>query len=349
MPEIVSPDLYWRKSSILRTRDRQILIRRLSESPCGEIVDIENTITLRSGQAFIDLMKLALYLVSNNVAEDTGIGPWIVSECQMPTNNKALKHLLRQKTPTVQAFADGLLHYASEANDEELVMTLLRSGVSPNSQCGACNKEKWGWSSSICRLRCAISAGADRAALALLQAGAHPDKCADGTSLRESYEQNLLPLAEDLLRRDVDKMACWEPISYCTDMEAENWDIFSTAILYGGIPAVEMLTKYHPSELRRIIEMDTSHAFILAASIGNETLVQSWLAEYNISVKSRAIGLCGAAANGQIKTIELLISHGSEIDGDHGSIHYCRKKLWRIILCDVTALEAALGSGQLTH
>lgn len=73
----------------------------------------------------MDLIKLATYLISNNIAEDTGIGSLIISMCQLSTNKDALEHLLKQKHPTIQAFAEGLVHYASGANDADLVRLLI--------------------------------------------------------------------------------------------------------------------------------------------------------------------------------------------------------------------------------
>lgn len=331
------------RNSILSSRGRNILRYRLLESPCGSIIDIEDTIALRSGQAFLDLLKSAIYLISNNVAEGTGIGPLIVSACQSPTTGKALHRLLQQKNPIVQAFADGLLHYASEANDRELVQKLIQSGISPNSQCGTCSKQK---RYEMYRLQCAIIAKADHVAMTLLESGADPKKGTHGACLRLSLECNSISLAEVILQRGGGDTALWEMSRIFSQVEA--WDVISTATFYGGMAAVKILTRYHPSQIRHALENDTSNAFILAASLGNETLLQFWLKEYNVSTRSCAIALCGAAANGHTQTVELLVSHGSEVHGDHGSIYHYYKGVWYPVFCNVTALEAALGSGHLT-
>lgn len=333
-------------SSILIGRDRQMLRRRLLESPCRDIIDIENTITLRTGQAFYDLTKLALYLISNNIAHDTGIGPLIVSECKTATNGMALQRLFEEANETITAFADVQLHYAIQEDDAELVRALLRSGISPDSHCGVCCKTI-SWDAP--RLECAISASAENAATVLLDAGADPNKDVNGTNrayLRKCYERNLFTLAEELLKRGVGKKAIW-------NLKQEPWDIqdldiVSAAAVHGGLPAIQTLTKYQPMDVERAIQANRSTPFIIAASFGNETLIQFWLTRYNVSPKSCDVGLCGAAANGQNRMVELLISKGSNIDGDHGSILYNEKGFWTTIFCDVTALEAAVGSNQLS-
>ena len=336
----ISQQSYRRENSILNGIDRQTLRSRILESPCADMIDVDDTIALRTGQAFLDLIKLGLYLISNNIARDTGIGSLIVSACKLPTISRALERLLQLETATVQAFADGLLHYATEANNEELVRKVISSGVSPNGQCGTCSMS-WGY--DVCRLQCAILAKADRASISLLELGTIPDKGAHGECLKLCFEYNLITVAKELLLRGVGNTVPWEMSDI--PLHPEAWDIISTAALYGGIAAIEVLTRYHPSQLQHAIEDNASAAFVVAASIGNENLVRFWLEEYNVSPKSCAIGLCGASANGQTQTVELLISYGSNVQGDHGYIYYKYESLWSAVLCDVTALEAALGSG----
>lgn len=335
-------DPYKMNNSILSSRGRSILRYRLLESPCGSIINIEDTIALRSGQAFLDLLKSALYLISNNIAEHTGIGPLIISACQLPTTGKALERLLQLKTPTVQAFADGLLHYASKANDAALVQKLIHSGISANSRCGTCNV---GGGYKVCRLQCAIRAKADRAATALLDFGANSDIAANGECLTLAFRFNLMSIADKMLERGAGDAALWKMPE--NPLYSPTWDVLSTAALYGGMPAVKILTQYHPSQLEQSIQKEESAAFMMAAMIGNEMLVQFWLTKYNVSAKSCAIGLCGAAANGQTQMVELLLSYGSNVDGDEGWIYHRDREVWRFVFCDVSALEAALGSGHL--
>lgn len=326
---------------------RDVLQHRLLDSPCGFAINIDETIALRTGEALKDLIKLATYLISNNVAQDTGIGPLIISICQLPTNRNALEHLLKQKHPTIQAFAEGLLHYASRANDADLVRILIRRGVDPNSNCGIC----WAFNSIFerrtsdrSRLLCAISSSSSDAAFALLEAGADEKRLDfDGSScLMMCYQNNLIPLALKLLQRGADmtyQSSALNPF--------DPWpNAISTAILFGGQPAVRTLAEHDPSVFRNMIHAGASGAFMMAASVGNEAVVQFFLS-YDISPSDCGTGLCGAAANGNIQIVKLLLSHGVNVDGSHGWIYHYGRRGQILRYCNVSALEAALGSGQL--
>ncbi len=327
---------------------RHVLRHQLLDSPCGFAINIDETIALRTGEALMDLIKLATYLISNNVAQDTGIGPLIISICQLPTNRNVLEHLLKQKHPTIQAFAEGLLHYASEANDADLVRVLIRRGIDPNSNCGTCwaiggeFKPKFWYRS---RLLCAISSSSSDAAVALLEAGADEKRLDfDGSScLMMCYQQNLIPLASELLQRGADITVQASPRGRWSPLPK---NAISSAVLYGGLPAVRTLTEHDPLVFRNMIHADTSGAFIMAASVGNEAVVQFFLG-CDISLSDCGTGLCGAAANGKIQMVKLLLSHGVNVDGSHGWIWHSEDYGWVWRYCNISALEAALGSGQL--
>lgn len=325
-------------------RQRHLLRHRLLDSPCRFAININETIALRTGEALMDLIKIAIYLISNNVAEHTGIGPLIISICKLPTNRNALEHLLKQDHPTIQAFAEGLLHFASEANDTDLVKVLIRRGVDPNSNCGICST-RYRIPEYKSRLLCAISSRSSDAAVALLEAGADEKRLDfDGSScLMRCYENNLIPLASKLLQRGADITV---PGSVRKHSGSRS-NILSIAVLHGGLPAVRTLMEHDPLEFRNLIHADTSKAFTMAASVGNEAVVNFFL-KYDISLNDCGIGLCGAAANGKVQMVKLLLSRGVDVDGNHGWIWYTEDSWyswWRY--CDISALEAAVRSGQL--
>jgi ankyrin repeat protein len=70
-----------------------------------------------------------------------------------------------------------------------------------------------------------------------------------------------------------------------------------------------------------MIHADASGAFVMAASVGNEAVVQFFL-NYDISSSDCGTALCGAAANGNIQIVKLLLSHGVNVDGSHGWIYH---------------------------
>jgi len=328
-------------------KQRDVLQHRLLDSPCGFAINIDETIALRTGEALMDLMKLATYLISNNVAQNTGIGPLVISICQLPTNRIVLEHLLKQKHPTIQAFAEGLLHYASEANDADLVRILIRRGVDPNSNCGVCwatNSRAERPTSDRSRLLCAISSSSSDAAVALLEAGADEKGLDfDGSScLMMCYRYNLIPLASKLLQQGADMTFQSSALNPCDPYPSA----ISTAVFFGGQPAVRTLAEHDPSVFRNMIHADASGAFMMAASVGNEAVVQFFLS-YDISPSDCGTALCGAAANGNIQIVKLLLSHGVNVDGSHGWICHYVGGGRGLRYCNVSALEAALGSGRL--
>lgn len=312
------------------------LRRQLLDSPCRFVINVDETIALRTGEALMDLIKLAVYLISNNVAQKTGIGPLIISICQLPTNRRALEHLLKQEHPTIQAFAEGLLHYACRANDADLVGVLIRRGVDPNSNCGVC---------SFPRLLCAISSGSSDAALVLLEAGADERKLDSyGSSyLTMCFKYDLIPLASKLLERGADTTV---PES-ARNRSGTFTHLLSEAVINGGLPAVKILAEHDSLGFRNMILAGTSRAFTAAASVGNEAVIRFFLS-YDISLGDCGTGLCAAAANGKIQMIKLLLSHGVNVEGHHGEIYHNTSTGWTWRYCNISALEAALEDGHFT-
>ena len=295
--------------STIKRRIRRLLL----SSPCGLEIDIDSAIALRDGQALVDLLKGAIYLLSNNMHRRTGVGELIIASCQFPTSRKALKRLLNQKSDIMDAFSEKLLHYAIRENDSDLVKHLIKVGVDTNVRCNTCYRFPFG---------CAIRSRHIEMVKLILDAGVSDFTTKEGYGfyLMMAFENSQLDIASLLLQQDIDVKS-----SFSKQLTTLGANALSAAVLFGGFPAVKLLAEHVAIKelIHRGVNQGKSQIraspFELAASLGN-LKVLNFLMEQGADIKYRdpngyGSPVAAAAANGQVKMVKHLLSLGGDADG----------------------------------
>ena len=280
-----------------------------SHSVCHLALDVNRALALRTGSALLDLLKIAVYLFSNNLEEETGLGGFIVWSWQSFTYGTALKHLLRQRHPSIQAFADKLFIYAIEGGEESLVEFLFPIVVNPSNAPHIHNKS-------------AVKAAAKKGTVHTLNLllGAGPELSEEECSiyLNLALEYRNLEVAKAFLDRGA-RIDREEKV-----FRSGIWTALSYATVHCGLDTIKLLRERMPERFRELIHLGNPTAFELAASFGNNDVLLFFHqhgADINY-VDSDGCGgaLSAAIVNGHIQTARLLISLGADPNQRSGKV-----------------------------